>query len=119
MGSSFTMGELVEDTLPVWSTSPIPPSPSWWFWLKVIPFTSVVSLASALAVMVVGKNTVAVPLLVFFGEPPLPALLEPAPPGDIMVKGETGILPIFVISSMKLELLPNGELTMLAEVGSP
>ncbi len=88
--------------------------------MKVIPFTRVVSLASALAVIVVGKNTV-VPL-VFLGDaplPPLPPLPMPTPPGDIMVKGETGILPNFAISSMKLEPLQKGELTRLAEVGSP
>ena len=119
MVSSFTMEELEEETRPVWSTS-IPPIPSWWWcpWLKVIPFTSVVSFASALAVMVVGKNTVAVPL-VFFGDPPFPPPPAPAPPGDIMVKGDTGILPNFEISSMKLEPLPKGELTRFAEVGSP
>ena len=77
-----------------------------------------VTLASPLAVkVVVGKNTAAA-LLPFFGElDPPPA---PAPPGDMMVKGETGIVPNLAISSMKLEdPLPNGELTRLAEVGSP
>lgn len=105
------MGELAEALL----GSSMPPIPSW-LWLKVIPFTRVVSLASPLAVMV-GKNTVAVPL-VFFGElAPIPI---PAPPGDMIVNGETGMLPPYlVISSMKLEPLPKGELARFAEVGKP
>lgn len=72
-------------------------------------------MASPLAVIVVGKKTVAVPLALF-GE------LDPSPdplPGDMMVKGDTGMLPNFAISSMKLEPLPKGELTKFAEVGSP
>lgn len=98
------------------------PSTWWWSWLKEIPFTSVVSLASPLAVIVVGKKTVAVPLA-FFGELfpiPDPAPPPPAPPpGDMMVKGETGMLPNLAISSMKLEPLPKGELARLADVGRP
>ncbi len=76
----------------------------------MIPLTSVVSLASPLAVMV-GKKTVAVPL-VLLGDPP---------PGDMMVKGETGMLLNLAISSIKLEFFPlvNGEFTRCAEVGSP
>lgn len=73
-------------------------------------------MASPLAVIVVGKKTVAVPL-VFFGE--LAPSPNPPPPGDMMVKGDTGMLPNFAISSMKLEPLPKGELTKFAEVGSP
>lgn len=71
---------------------------------------TMVSLASPLAVMVVGKKT-AVPL-VFLGEPP---------PGDMIVKGDTGMFPpYFEISSMKIEpLVQKGGLTRLAEVGSP
>lgn len=64
--------------------------------------------------IVVGKKTVAVPL-VFFGE----LAPSPNPPGDMMVKGDTGMLPNFAISSMKLEPLPKGELAKCAEVGSP
>lgn len=60
--------------------------------------------------MVVGKNTVAPPL-VFLGDNP--------GPGDITVKGEIGKAPILVISSIKLAPLLNGELTRVAEVGSP
>lgn len=83
-----------------------------WFW-KVIPFTKVVSLASPLAVMVVGKKTVAVPLPLFGEMAPSPVA---PPPGDMMVKGDTGMLPN---PSMKLEPLPKGELARFAEVGSP
>lgn len=66
---------------------------------------NVVSFASPLAVIVVGKNTV-VPLAFLVGESP--------GPGD-MIKGD--ILPIFVSSSMKLVPFPNGEFTMADEVG--
>ena len=83
-----------------------------WFWLK---FTKVVSLASPLAMIVVGKKTVAVPLVLFGELAPRPKL----PPGDMIVKGDTGMLLYFVISSMKLEPLPKGELAKFAEVGSP
>lgn len=69
-----------------------------------------VSLASPLAVMV-GKKTVAVPL-VFLGEVP-----PPPPPGDIMVKGD--MLPNLAISSIKPAVFPNGELARFAEVGRP
>ena len=112
------MGELVEEFL-LGSSMPMPS------WLKVMPFTSVVSLASPLAVMVVGKKTAAA-LLLFFGEPaPPPATAPPAPPapappGDMMVNGDTGTVVLnLAISSMKLEPLPKGELTRLAEVGRP
>lgn len=68
-----------------------------------------VNLASPLAVMVVGKNTVVPPPLVFFGEKP--------GPGD-MINGDTGN-PSLAISSIMFVPLPNGELTSVAEVGSP
>ena len=74
--------------------------------------------------VVVGKKTAAVPLA-FLGElllPPRPPPPPPpplVPPGDMIVKGETGMLPYLAISSMKLEPLPKGELTRFADVGSP
>ena len=108
MVSIFTIWELAPCAL-VGSSRPIPS----WLWLKAMPLTRVVSLASPFAVIVVGKKTVAVPL-VFRGE-----RLDPPPPGDMMVKGETGMLLNLAISSMKLEPLPKGELARLAEVGSP
>ena len=57
------MEELVDDP-PLGSSNPSP----YWPWWPNAPFI-IVSLASPLAVMVVGKNTAAAPLD-FFGEPP-------------------------------------------------
>lgn len=98
--SSLTIGELtLEAGLP--SCRCTAPAPA-------VKLEIGVSLASPLAVMVVGKNTVAPPL-VFFGEKP--------GPGD-MINGDTGN-PSLAISSIMFVPLPKGELTSVAEVGSP
>lgn len=71
----------------------------------MIPFTRVVSLASPLAVIVVGKKIV--PFAFLVGERP--------GPGDI-IKGDIGMLPSLVMSSMNPDPLLNGR---VAEVGKP